>query len=227
VYDAWHNVLPSTVINNGNGTFTVQLTGITAGMSYYIQVSALAGTTQNVGAFSLAAEFNNDAATTFTQLATATLSQSQVIGYQSMSVANSALVEFSLAASANSWWVNSAVRMTVYDQNNNAVFTVVAFAGQPLSTGFVFLQSGSYTIRYNAATQTGAPLPTITTTLSTRVLSDPMDPVPIDPTLSGTGGTGITIGTGTGGGVGTLPLISPYSNPITSPTVAPATLSLS
>jgi hypothetical protein len=54
-----------------------------------------------------------------------------------------------------------------------------------------------------------------------------MDPVPIDPTLSGTGGTGITVGTGTGGGVGTLPLISPYSNPITSPTVAPATLSLS
>jgi hypothetical protein len=59
------------------------------------------------------------------------------------------------------------------------------------------------------------------------VLSDPMDPVPIDPTLSGTGGTGITIGTGTGGGVGTLPLISPYSNPITNPpAVAPATLSL-
>jgi len=228
VYDAWHNLLPSTVINNGNGTFTVQLTGITAGMSYYIQVSALAGTAQNVGAFALAAEFNNDAATTFTQLANATLTQSQIIGYQSMSVANSQMVEFSLAASANSWWVNSAVRMTVYDQNNNAVFTMVAFAGQPLSTSFVFLQSGSYTIRYNAATQTGAPLPTITTTLSTRVLSDPMNPVPIDPTLSGTGGTGISIGTSTGGGVGTLPLISPYSNPITNPpAVAPATLSLS
>jgi hypothetical protein len=147
-----------------------------------------------------------------------------------MSVASSELVQFSLAASANSWWVNSAVRMTVYDQNNNAVFTMVAFAGQPLSTGFVYLQSGSYTIRYNAATQTGAPLPTITTTLSTRVLSDPMDPLPIDPTLSGTGGTGISIGTGTGGGVGTLPLVSPYSNPLTNPpavaAVAPATLSL-
>src|SRR5260370_5952740 len=127
-------------------------------MTYYIQVSALAGATQNVGGFSLASEFNNDAATTFTQLATATLSQSQVIGYQSMSVASSALVELSLAASANSWWVNSAVRMTVYDQNNNAVFAMVAFAGQPLSTGFVFLQSGCYTIGYNAATQTGAHL---------------------------------------------------------------------
>jgi hypothetical protein len=44
-----------------------------------------------------------------------------------------------------------------------------------------------------------------------------MDPMPVDPTLAGTGvgSTGISINSSPGTPVGTLPIISPYSNPVT------------
>ena len=54
-----------------------------------------------------------------------------------------------LAASASDPTIASAVRMTIYDQNNNTVFTMVAYAGQPLSTGFLLLRG----IRPNVASQ--------------------------------------------------------------------------
>jgi hypothetical protein len=222
VFGANYTPVTSTVINNGNGTFSVQLYGITAGAVYYIKVSALPGASHNAGNFSLAVQFNNDAATTFTQLGTATLAQSTIVGYKSLTVAQSQLVQFSLSASVGYSPVAAAVRMTVYDQNNNVVFTMVAFAGQPLSTSFAFLTAGTYTVRFNAATQTGFYLPALTWALAARTLSDPQDPVPIDPTGTGTGSTGVTIGTSTGGSVGSLPIISPYSDPTTgSPTPTP------
>ncbi|HEY1860733.1 MAG TPA: matrixin family metalloprotease [Gemmataceae bacterium] len=219
VFDAFYNPVASTVTNTGNGTFTIQLYGITAGARYYVKVSALPGASHNVGNFSLAVQFNNDTATTFSQLGTATLTQYAYVGYQSLTVAQSALAEFSLSASDGTSYVAAAVRMTVYDQNNNAVFSMVAYAGQPLSTSFAFLSAGTYTVRFNAATQTGAYLPALVWTLGARRISDPQDAVPIDPTGSGTGSgsTGITIAPSSGGSVGSLPIISPYSDPTTSP----------
>ena len=219
VFDGAGNVLPCTVINNGNGTFTVQLGGITAGTNFYLEVNAPAGVTQNVGKYSLTVQFNNDAATTFSQLASATISQSTVIGYQSMAVAQGGVVQFNFSADVGASTVSSAVRMTIYDQNNNQVFTSVAFAGQGPSTGFNFLSAGSYTVRFNAATQAGAPMPDIAWTLGARRLSDPLDPVTIDPTAAPTGASpsGISVGASTGGGLATLPVVDPYSNPTTGP----------
>jgi len=56
------------------------------------------------------------------------------------------IVEFSLSASVGTSTVAAAVRMTIYDQNNNAVFTSLAFGGQPLSTGFAFRAAGNHTL---------------------------------------------------------------------------------
>ena len=223
VFDSNHNPIASTVIDNGNGTFTVQLLGALPGATYFVKVSALTGTSQNMGGFYLAVEFNQDGATTFTQLGSSTMTQSTIVGYQSLTVAQSQLVEFSLSAMVGPSMPAAAVRMTVYDQNNNAVFTVVAFAGQPLSTGDVFLNAGSYTVRFNAATQTGAPLSGLVWNLAARSLTNPLDPMPIDPTQVPTGGTGITISPSTGNTLGILPIISPYSNPTTGGTPPPAT----
>jgi hypothetical protein len=222
VFDANHNPVASTVIDNGNGTFTVQLLGVMPGASYFIQVSALTGTSQNMGGFYLAVEFNQDGATTFTQLGSSTMTQSTIVGYQSLTVAQSQLVEFSLSAMVGPSMPAAAVRMTVYDQNNNAVFTLVAFAGQPISTGNTFLSAGTYTVRFNAATQTGAPLSGLVWNLAARSLTNPLDPMPIDPTQVPTGGSGITISPSTGNSLGTLPIISPYSNPTTGGTPPPA-----
>src|SRR5262249_36585811 len=157
-------------------------------------------------------------ATTFSQLGTGTHTQSTYVTYQSLTVTQSQLVEFSLSASVGTSTVASAVRMTIYDQNNNAVFTTVAFAGQPLSTAFAFLAAGNYTVVFNSATQLGNPLPDLTWTLGALSLSNPLDPTPIDPTLNptGSGSTGLTLSPSTGGAVGTLPVISPYSGPTTT-----------
>ncbi len=214
VFDVTHNPLTSTVINNGDGTYTVQLAGVAAGADYYVEVSALDGAAQNVGSFSLAAQFNNAEATTFSHLASATLSAATFVGYKSLTVEQSQLVQFSLSADIGAPTVNSAVRMTIYDEFNNEVTTMVAYAGQPLSTDFVFLSAGTYTVRFNAATQTGELLPDLAWTLEARRINDPIGPVPIDPTQSPTGGTGITINESTGGTATLLPIIDPYSNPV-------------
>jgi len=217
IYDANYNPLPTTVINNGGGTFTVQLPGATAGAVYYVGVSPLPTSTHNVGAYYLAVTFDSNAATAFSSLGGDKLTQTSAVSYQSLAVAQSGVMQFSLAASIGAATGDAAVRMTIYDQNNNQVFTMVAFAGQPLSTIFVFLEAGTYTVCFNAATRTGATLPDLSWLLQMRRLSDPMDPVPIDPTTTGTGAgpTGVTIGTSPGGTTGTLPIISPYSNPTT------------
>ncbi|TMQ32644.1 MAG: hypothetical protein E6K70_17415 [Planctomycetota bacterium] len=133
-------------------------------------------------------------------------------------------MQLNLSADTGTALVNAAVRMTIYDQNNNQVCTLVAVAGQPLTTAFTFLGTGTYTIRFNASAQGGAPLPNLSCKLNARRLSDPMDPVPIDPTLTGTGSAppGISTGTSDGGTLGTLPIVDPYSNPTTSPTSSPS-----
>jgi hypothetical protein len=217
IYDANYNPVQTIVITNGGGTFTAQLPGVTAGAVYYVGVSPLPTSTHNVGSYYLALKFDSNAATAFSSLAADKLTQTSAVGYQSLTVAQSGLMQFSLAASIGTATGDAAVRMTIYDQNNNQVFTMVAFAGQPLSTIFVFLEAGTYTVCFNAATRTGTSLPDLSWLLQMRRLSDPMDPVPIDPTSTGTGGspTGVTIGGNPGGSTGTLPIISPYSNPTT------------
>ena len=217
IYDANYNPLQTTVITNGGGTFTVQLPGAAAGAVYYVGVSPLPTSTHTVGSYYLSVKFDSNAATTFSSLAGDKLTQTSAVSYQSLTVAQSGLMQFSLAAGIGTATGDAAVRMTIYDQNNNQVFTVVAFAGQPLSTIFVFLEAGTYTVCFNAATRSGASLPDLSWLLQMRRLSDPMDPVPIDPTSTGTGGgpTGVTIGGNPGGTTGTLPIINPYSNPTT------------
>src|SRR5439155_7680474 len=222
IFDASNNPLSYSVIDNGNGTFTAQLYGASAGSVYYIEVSALSGAIQNVGKYSLAVQLNNDAATTFAQLGNGTLTQTTTTTSTTLSMAASALVEFALSATTAGATAPAAVQMTICDQNNNRIFAVTAIAGQPLSTGFVLLSAGSYKVSFSALTATGTALPSISWTLAGRVLSDAQDPIPIDPTSTGTGSTGTGSGsTGTIIGSGSLPVIGPISSPTTTASTSP------
>jgi Matrixin len=219
VYNAAYVPVSATVVNNGGGTFTVQLPSLVAGTVYYIEVSALPGTSQNVGNYALSAQFNNDTATSFDQVTNGSLSQTSSVSYQTLSVACSELVEISLSANVGTSTVASAVRMTIYDQNNNVVLSLVAYAGQPVSTGFCYLQAGmTYTVRYNAATQSGVPLPVLYWYVSARRLSDPMSATLINPTYAATGEVNMTTGSSSGGNAATQPIVGPYSNPTTGGT---------
>jgi hypothetical protein len=229
VLDASYNPVASTVINNDNGTFTVQVFGVTAGAVYYLEVSALPGASQNAGSYFLAAEFDNAAVMSFTQLGSGTLTQSAIVGTQLLSVDQSGVIEFALTANAASAPAAAQVQMTIYDQYHTPLLTLSAFAGQPLSTSFTYLAAGAYTVVLTASTPTGVPLPDINWTVAAARLSDPQDPVPIDPTQTGTGSTGTgggSTGTSAGSGTGgTPPVVNPISDPTTSAPTFPSTSS--
>jgi hypothetical protein len=213
VFTASQSPVAFSVINNGGGTFTVQQSGVSAGTTYFIEVNALPNGAQAVGNYSLSVQVNDDSATTFTQLDSATMSQATLVTYQNMNVSASGLFEFDLSSNIGTSTTASAVRMTIYDQNNNQIFTLVSYANQAASTGFVFLSAGNYTVRFNAATQSGAPLPNLNWLLCAQVVSSAQSVGVVDTTLNGTGAAGIALSASTGNGIlALLPVINPYAN---------------
>src|SRR5207302_2253503 len=74
-----------------------------------------------------------------------------------------------------------AVRMQLFDPNNNVVFSLTCPDGDTVSTNFNLIQ-GTYKARFVAATRDGSPLPSTWYQLVGVSLSDPLDPLPTDPT---------------------------------------------
>ena len=69
------------------------------------------------------------------------------------------------------------------DAQGNQVFTLVAEADKLLTTGTIWLESGSYTIVYNAAAKSGGALASLAFSVGKWERSGPIDPFPIgDPT---------------------------------------------
>jgi hypothetical protein len=99
-----------------------------------------------------------------------------------MTVDQNSLNQFSLSATAAAWAPRSAVRATVFDETGRAIFSFAAEAGRPLRTGAVWLPAGAYTVAFSAATwDAGAVLPAVTFDFRMRTLSDPVDPIIVDP----------------------------------------------
>jgi hypothetical protein len=220
IFDASGNALSYSVIDNGGGTFTAQLYGVAAGSVLFVEVSELPGATQNVGNYSVAIQFNNDAATTFAQLAAGTLSQTSTSSAATLSMASTALIEFALSAQTASAASVASVQMTITDQNNNTLLSLTAISTEQLSTSYILLSQGNYNVSFTAMTSAGTVLTNVTWTLSARALSAAQSPTPIDPTGSTTGttstGGGSSGGTTASNGNGTLPVINPISNPTTT-----------
>ena len=72
--------------------------------------------------------------------------------------------------------------MIIYNAAGLIVATLTAEAGTT-STGLVFLNTGTYYLKFEAAALSGQVLPSLTYSLRAAVLSDPVDPyLPPDPT---------------------------------------------
>jgi hypothetical protein len=134
------------------------------------------------GGYALTANLSNSNAATFDYLTTGALNASADQLYGSMTLPSGKLVQFSLTASTVATAPDSAVGMTIVDANGNTVFTMAAQAGQPLATGTVWLSASTYTVIFYATTEDGSALQTLTFTASGRELSDPMDPMFLNPT---------------------------------------------
>jgi len=180
VYDSLGNLVPTQIITNDHGLFTIQATNRQAGGTYFAKVAAAVPTgNQATGLYVLGADLGVHAATLYDSLANGNLSSSQAVSYATLTVGEGRLTQFALSA-ANAGQA-AAVRMTIYDSQGNKVFTLVAEAGKAIKTGTVWLAAGTYTVVYNAASKSGASLAGIAYSLAKWERSGPVDPFPIDP----------------------------------------------
>jgi len=182
IYDSASHLLPTQVVANEGGTFTVQLLNTNASANYYVKVNAFDPYgTRNVGNYAMTADFTGSAPVQFTPLAGGTLLDNARQQVRSMTVTTPRLYVFSLSGDIAGSSTASAVRMTIFNSTGHSVFTQVCYAGRPLSTGTVYLGVGNYAISFNAATQTGAAMPPLAFTIARRIISDPIDAYPVDP----------------------------------------------
>jgi hypothetical protein len=181
VFDHSGNVINANIlVNDLHGTYLVQVANATPYATYYIEVSAspYAGT-NNVGNYLLGVDYIA-APIVLTQFASDTLSGTSNQDFYAMSVAVDQVTHFVLSASDPTATVATAVRMSIYDQNGNVIFTLDAIAGQTVSANFL-LRQGSYTVRLVAATMDGSALSPFSYNLLGETLTDPMDPYSTNP----------------------------------------------
>jgi hypothetical protein len=180
VFDAFGNRVSAEILTNDGTSYLVQVRNVAPQTTYYLQVSA--GTTDsnhNVGSYLLGVNYRATPII-LTQLVNNTLTDAASQDVRALNVQGTQVTHLVLSAAAQGATAATAVRMVIYDQNNNVVFVLDARDGQTVSAD-VFLKAGTYKVRFVAATIDGSALPALTYNLSARSLTDHLDPLPVDP----------------------------------------------
>ena len=174
------NLVPARILANGNGVYTIQAENLKSGGDYYLRVSAnsLNGQPQS-GNYSLVASFGASAEQLTTFLASSVAAPGDV-NTAVLYVAQDQLFQFLLSASSAAGATGGAVTMTIADSSGNNVFTLTALDGQVVSGNALLLTPGQYLVSFSGTGMT-APLDY---NLSGAVISDPLGPAVIDPTLN-------------------------------------------
>jgi len=182
VYDANGQPVAAQVLSNDQGSFVVQIIGPIAGATYYVEVKADAaiGGSAVAGSYVLGVSFR-DVAIVLDTLSAGTLSDlnnGQVLSLQSTEFQ---LYHFVLSINTGAATTNVAVRMNLYDENNQIILTLDVRDGETVSAN-VALNQATYYARFFSATSDGSAIPSVSFQLTGVDLTDPMDPVPVDPT---------------------------------------------
>jgi hypothetical protein len=187
VYAADGSLVPSTLLANENGTFSVEVPNATSGATYFVKVSALAPSGSHAtGNYFLGVDFTSEPATDLTAFAGGSLSSAQTQTWRTLTVGQNQLYEFLLSAAAAS---QAETRMDIYDAAGNVVFTLRTYMGVPASSGHVYLLAGTYTVRFAAAAPPSTAIPAIDFNLTGRVISDPIGPQTASSTTATKSGT--------------------------------------
>ncbi|HET6881653.1 MAG TPA: matrixin family metalloprotease [Pirellulales bacterium] len=183
--DELGNVVPSRILANGNGTYTIQAENLKSGGNYFLSVSANPSSASSsvgqsqTGNYSLVASFG---ATTeqLTTFAADTVASPTTANTAVLYVAQDQLFQFLLSAGSTTASEQGSVTMTIADSAGNTVFTLAALAGQMVSGDAVLLKPGQYFVTFGS-NETTAP---IDYSLTGIVLTDPLGPPVNDPTLT-------------------------------------------
>ena len=183
-------LLSSQVLTNDQGVFTIQLPNAASANGYYVVVQSLnASGSGSTGQYFLGVNFHAQPPVALSQMASGTLNQSSNQEFMQLALNQNELWHFNLSASTGGVNPAEEVQMQIYDQSGNLLFTVVSYAGQPPSTGDVYLMAGTYTIRFVAAAEDPDQLAAISFALTGENLSYPMSTTTMHSTGYGSSGT--------------------------------------
>jgi hypothetical protein len=186
VIDRDGNVVPTQVLANGNGTFSVQAVGVKPGGWYFLQVGPdTAAGAPDSGNYALTAQFGTSVANLSAFAQGAGISPGASQSYN-LYVGENQLMNLVLSAQVTSGIAepDSAIEMTIIDSEGQVVSTLIAPVGDVVSGAAVFLTPGAYTVRFTALGSSGTSAPALGFLLRGSSLSDPIGPVATDPTLS-------------------------------------------
>jgi len=176
LYDKNLAAVPAQILVNADGSYTVQLANATPGADYFVKVrDAAAGT----GDYQLDVDFRAQVVNLQT-LSGGTMASASSPTWGSLQAASSQVMHFVLSATGADPTVQAGVRMGVFDAAGHLVMSLFAHAGQTV-TATTYLGAGTYTIRFDALTRTGAAAPSLTYNLQATTLTDAISPVPSDP----------------------------------------------
>lgn len=178
VVDGAGNPVSATVLVQGNGTSTIQVTDTDPGRDYFLVVTVSPQATQDKGNYFVGAQFGTVTAPLRT-FATGSLATNDRDDASRVYVGETQLFHFVLSAGDED--PGASVRMTIRDAAGGVVLALTARAGETTSGGSVLLRPGAYTVIFEIDNPNGRPL---TYHLQGSSGSDPIGPVPSDPTLA-------------------------------------------
>ncbi len=179
-------LLATQVLENGQGVFTVQLPDVTAGgYGYDVVVEPLTPGGQNTnGHYFLGIDFSAGLPASQSQAAAGTLTAASPQEFSQITLNQNELWGFALSASTGGSTAAEEVQMQVYNASGQVIFTLIAYAGQPPSTGWANLPAGTYTVVYSAVAQQPANFATLAFDLAGENLSYPIAAL-LTPTVGG------------------------------------------
>ena len=176
LFDANGNPLALQVLANTNSLYSVQLSGVSPGQMFYVEV---AGQTKqgshSYGGYVYGVKFNEQPETVAPAMAGNTLSTATSTDSGVLAMNQNGVYYFELAAANGSSTATSVVQMTVYDTNGNEVTSLTAVTGAAPRTLAVFLPAATYQVVFSVVSTTGNYQP-VTYWLTGEVLSQPIGP---------------------------------------------------
>ncbi len=182
VYDANGQEVDANILSNEASGYVVQLLNPVANAKYYVSVShnAFAGDCQDKGTYRLGVNYTNTPIILQT-IVDDTLSATDTVDVVSLQSTQAQLYHFVLSADTGGAASGIVVVMQIFDSNNNLVLNLVCQDGNTLSAD-IQLKQGAYTARFIGVSTSGAIIPLTNYSLLGVKLSDPLDPVPVNPT---------------------------------------------
>ena len=182
ILDQNQTEIPAEVLVNGNGSYVLQIEGVTPTSPYFAKVEASNPAGLNAtGNYRLDVRFGDRAVSQET-FASGLLTAGAGSQIKTLYVAKTQLFHFVLSAAPHAGTVNALIWSTIYDSNGVVVHRVATAPGETASTQSVLLRPGGYSVRVTSVTADGSPVASVAYSLRGLVIDDPIGPEIIDPT---------------------------------------------